>query len=75
MTGLHRYYKIWNNFFKLMHALNYGIGGDKVQQFTTGFSRGYCFMALLRLGIALKNDTITLIFLFAGYSLVMNAPL
>ena len=32
-------------------------------------------MALLRLNIVLKNDTITLIFLFAGYSLVMNVPL
>ena len=32
-------------------------------------------MALLRLDIVLKNDTITLIFLFAGCSLVMNVPL
>ena len=31
MTGLHRYYKIWNNFFKPVDALNCGIGGDKVQ--------------------------------------------
>ena len=31
MAGLHRYYKIWNNFFKVMDALNCGIGGDKVQ--------------------------------------------
>ena len=31
MTGLHRYYKIWNNFFKAIDALNCGIGGDKVQ--------------------------------------------
>ena len=33
MTGLHRYYKIWNNFFKAKDALNCGIGGDKVQNF------------------------------------------
>ena len=31
MAGLHRYCKIWNNFFKLKDALNCGIGGDKVQ--------------------------------------------
>ena len=31
MAGLHRYYKIWNNFFKAIDALNCGIGGDKVQ--------------------------------------------
>ena len=51
MAGFHRYCKIWNNFFKPIDALNCGIGGDKVQnvlwrvrhqQFTAGFSRGYC---------------------------------
>ena len=31
MAGLHRYSKIWNNFFKPIDALNCGIGGDKVQ--------------------------------------------
>ena len=31
MAGLHRYYKIWNNFFQPVDALNCGIGGDKVQ--------------------------------------------
>ena len=31
MAGLHRYYKIWNNFFKPIDALYCGIGGDKVQ--------------------------------------------
>ena len=31
MAGLHRYYKIWNNFFKPIDALNCGVGGDKVQ--------------------------------------------
>ena len=31
MAGLHRYYKIWNKFFKPIDALNCGIGGDKVQ--------------------------------------------
>ena len=31
MAGLHRYYKIWNNFFKAIDALNRGLGGDKVQ--------------------------------------------
>ena len=99
MAGLHRYYKIWNKFFKPIDALNCGIGGDKVQnvlwrvqnlpissslkndvicayqQSTTGFSREYLLMALLRLDIVLKDGSITLIFLFASYSLVMNAPL
>ena len=32
------------------------------QQFTTGFSREYLLMALLRLDIVLKDGTITLIF-------------
>ena len=31
MAGLHRYSKIWNNFFKPIDALKCGIGGDKVQ--------------------------------------------
>ena len=31
MAELHRYYKIWNNFFKPTDALNCGIGGEKVQ--------------------------------------------
>ena len=31
MAGLHRYYKIWNNFFKAIDALSCGIGGEKVQ--------------------------------------------
>ena len=31
VIGLHRYYKMWNNFFKPIDALKYGIGGDKVQ--------------------------------------------
>ena len=31
VAGLHRYYKIWNNFFKPIDALNCGIGGGKVQ--------------------------------------------
>ena len=31
MAELHRYSKIWNNFFKPIDALNCGIGGDKVQ--------------------------------------------
>ena len=31
MPGLNRYYKIRNNFFKPIDALNCGIGGDKVQ--------------------------------------------
>ena len=30
MDGLHRYCKIWNNFFKPIDALNCGIGGNKV---------------------------------------------
>ena len=31
MAGLHRYFKIWDNFFKPIDALTCGIGGDKVQ--------------------------------------------
>ena len=31
IAGLHHYYKIWNNLFKTLDALNCGIGGDKVQ--------------------------------------------
>ena len=31
MAGLHRYSKIWNNFFKPIDSLNCDIGGDKVQ--------------------------------------------
>ena len=30
IAGLHRYCKIWNNFFKPIDALNCGIGGNKV---------------------------------------------
>ena len=96
MTGLHRYYKIWNNLFKPIDALNC-IGGDKCNKMFYGECRIYQFLlplkmlsfcavptiynrilqrlllkALLRLDIVLKNNTITLIFLFAGYSLVMN---
>ena len=96
MTGLHRYYKIWNNLFKPIDALNC-IGGDKCNKMFYGECRIYQFLlplkmlsfcavptiynrilqrlllkALLRLEIVLKNNTITLIFLFAGYSLVMN---
>ena len=99
MDGLHRYCKIWNNFFKPIDALNCGIGGDKVQNVLWRVQNllissslkmpSFCavptiynrilqrilLMALLRLDIVLKNDTISLIFLFAGYSLVMNVPL
>ena len=32
MAELHRYYKIWNNFFKPTDALNCGIGGENVQK-------------------------------------------
>ena len=96
MSGLHRYYKIWNNLFKPIDALNC-IGGDKCNKMFYGECRIYQFLlplkmlsfcavptiynrilqrlllkALLRLDIVLKNNTITLIFLFAGYSLVMN---
>ena len=31
IAGFHRYYKIWNNFFKPIDALNCGKGGDKMQ--------------------------------------------
>ena len=31
MAGLHRYCKIWNNFFEPIDALNIGIRGDKMQ--------------------------------------------
>ena len=31
VSGLHRYCKMWNNFFKTTDALNWGMGGDKVQ--------------------------------------------
>ena len=30
MAGLHRYYKIWKNFYKPIDAVNFGIGVDKV---------------------------------------------
>ena len=99
MAGLHRYSKIWNNFFKPIDALNCGIRGDKVQNVLWRVQNllissslkmpSFCavptiynrilqrilLMPLLRLDIVLKNDTITLIFLFACYSLVMNVPL
>ena len=31
MAGLHRYYKIWNKFFKPIDALNCGIGGESAK--------------------------------------------
>ena len=98
MAGLHRYYKIWNNFFKPIDALNCGIGGDKVQNVlwqvqnlpissslknavilcgTNNLQQDFpedIVDGIIEIGIVLKNDTITLIFLFAGSSLVMNAP-
>ena len=63
IVGLHRYYKIRNNFFKPIDALNCVVGGCNMfygecriyrfekkychfvwfQQFTTGFSRRYCW--------------------------------
>ena len=32
ITGLTSYSKVWNNFFKLRHALNCRIGGNRVHR-------------------------------------------
>ena len=43
IAGLHRYYKIWNNFFKAIDALNCGIVGMKCKMFY-GDCRIYPFL-------------------------------
>ena len=100
IAELHRYCKIWNNFFKSTDVYLTAVWEGKKCKMFYGECRIYrfllpwkmspfcavptiyirilqriLFMALLGLDIVLKNETITLISLFAGYPLVMNGPL
>ena len=31
VNGLHRYHRVWSKYFEPLHALNFGVGGDRTQ--------------------------------------------
>ena len=46
ITGLARYSKVWNKFFKPLNAFNCGIGGDRVEHVLRGAHDLRCFSSL-----------------------------